>query len=62
MLLGSYPNQWWSTNHTNCTEEQLEEAVEGHFTVDSLTEILGNGHSISGLVSEKDLNFIAVNN
>ena len=51
MLLGWYPEKWWTLgNNTNCTHQQLAEAVEGSFAVDSLNFIIGNRQSIAGLV------------
>ncbi|XP_074651672.1 uncharacterized protein LOC141906324 [Tubulanus polymorphus] len=50
LLLGWYTDSWWRIgNETNCTHEQLTEAVEGHFTVNSLNTLLGNKRGISGI-------------
>ena len=53
MLLGWYTERWWTVgNNTNCTHQQLAEAVNGYFAVDSLNYIIDDGKSLSGLVSK----------
>jgi len=54
MLLGGYSPGWTRLRPTgvDCSGQQLAEATDGYFTVDSLNAIVGDGTSIAGLVRE----------
>ncbi|XP_077984600.1 gamma-aminobutyric acid type B receptor subunit 1-like [Glandiceps talaboti] len=52
IIVGWYRPYWWlSENDTNCTLDELKEAVEGYIAVESLNSDLNSEPSISGLTS-----------
>ncbi|XP_013382265.1 gamma-aminobutyric acid type B receptor subunit 2 [Lingula anatina] len=55
LLVGDFTSQWWEKSHnfSDCTEQELTEAVNGYFAVNSLNFIVGNSKSTSGLTNEK---------
>uniref|UniRef100_A0A0L8HMU5 Receptor ligand binding region domain-containing protein n=1 Tax=Octopus bimaculoides TaxID=37653 RepID=A0A0L8HMU5_OCTBM len=55
MLNGGYTPEWWrAKNDTNCSEDQLTEALQGYFTVASINALSGSMgmRSIGGLTTE----------
>ncbi|ELU13608.1 hypothetical protein CAPTEDRAFT_204049 [Capitella teleta] len=54
MLLGGYARNWWTLldEKTNCTQEQMEDAVEGYISVNGFNSIIGQRKSESGLSTE----------
>ncbi len=58
MLVGWYKERWWEVEDTRCTVDQLTQATEGYFAVDTLNSIIGNKRAVSGLVrASRKVNF-----
>ena len=53
MLVGGYKDRWWEEKdpQCRCTTEELRQATEGYFAVETLNSIIGNQKAVSGLVS-----------
>ena len=53
MLVGGYKDRWWEEEdpRCRCTTEELRQATEGYFSVDTLNSIIGPQKAVSGLVS-----------
>ncbi len=62
MLVGWYKSHWWETEDTQCTIEELRQAVEGYFSVDTLNSIIGDTKAVSGLVSGRNVHEMCVDN
>lgn len=56
LLVGWYMRDWWlvEDDGIDCTPEELTEAVEGYFAVDSMDTNVDDRMSVSGLVSCRD--------
>ncbi|XP_036364248.1 uncharacterized protein LOC115218300 [Octopus sinensis] len=65
MLNGGYTPEWWrAKNDTNCSEDQLTEALQGYFTVASINALSGSMgmRSIGGLTTEDFIEEYFLNN
>ena len=52
IIIGWYPDNWYKQPDTsiNCTAEQMQKALEGHFTTEGLMLNQDNSPTVSGQV------------
>ena len=50
-IIGWYADNWFMEPDTNCTVDQMKEALEGHFTTEGLMLNSDNNVTVSGMVS-----------
>ena len=50
-IIGWYADNWYMQPDTNCTVEQMQEVLEGHFTTEGVMLTQEHRASVSGMVS-----------
>jgi len=51
-IIGWYADNWYTLTDTNCTVEQMQQVLAGHFTTEGVMVNQDHRTSVSGMVSQ----------